>query len=107
MAAKKESKTEPAEQAVTLDVADALDDMTFADFEDFEEVTGLAIGSLGSAKGVPAKAMRGMIWLQLRRDDPDVTYDSLKNMKISAINTVGEDEEEVQDEVDPELGSDD
>jgi len=87
-----------------------MDDLTFGELEQFEEVTGLVMSdaiktefvrdSKGNRvpdpddpKGRPltetkmgVKAMMGMVYLSLRREDPDVTWQTVREMKLSDID---------------------
>lgn len=101
-----------------------MDDLTFGELEVFEDVTGLVMSDaiktefVRDAKGnkIPdpddpkgrplqetkmgVKAMMGMVFLSLRRDNPEVTWDQVRQMKLSDIdfevveNDEGKDENE-------------
>lgn len=94
-------------QKITLN----MDDLTFGEMEDFEEVTGLvmsdavrseivrdpktgrAVPDPDDPKGRPlkeskmsARAMIGLVFVALRRDNPDITFDEVKRMKMSDVD---------------------
>ena len=87
-----------------------MDDMTFGELELFEDVTGLVMSEAvktvivtdpktGRAlpdpedpKGRPlketrmsVKAMMGMVFVSLHRENPDLTFEDVKRMKISDV----------------------
>jgi len=97
-----------------------MDDLTFGELEEFENVTGLVMSEAiktefvrdhqgnklpdpDDPKGRPltetkmsVKAMMGMVYLSMRRDNPDVTFGTVRQMKLSDIDfelTEGTDEE--------------
>lgn len=87
-----------------------MDDLTFGELELFEDVTGLVMSdaiktefvrdSKGNKvpdpddpKGRPlqetkmsAKAMMGMVYLSLHRDDPEVTWETVRTLKLSDVD---------------------
>jgi hypothetical protein len=91
---------------VTLD----MDDLTFGEMEDFEKVTGLVMSDAvktvnvldadgrpvpdpDDPKGRPlkeskmsAKAMMGMVYLGLRKENPDITFDDVRKLKLSEVD---------------------
>lgn len=101
-----------------------MDDLTFGELEVFEDVTGLVMSDaiktefVRDAKGnkIPdpddpkgrplqetkmgVKAMMGMVFLSLRRDNPEITWEQVRQMKLSDIdfevveNDEGKDESE-------------
>jgi hypothetical protein len=104
-----------------------MDDLTFGELELFEEVTGLVMSdaikteyvrdSKGNRvadpddpKGRPltetkmgVKAMMGMVYLSLRRDEPDITWEAVRSMKLSEIDfdlVENEEGKEEQKEID-------
>jgi hypothetical protein len=92
-----------------LKVSLDMDDMTFGELELFETVTGLTMSDAvrqdivrdkdgrpvadpDDPKGRPlremkmsAKAMMGMIWLALRRQDPGKSFEDVRNLKMNDI----------------------
>jgi hypothetical protein len=105
-----------------------MDDLTFGELEQFEEVTGLVMSDAvkteyvrdkdgrmvadpDDPKGRPltetkmgVKAMMGMVFLSLRRDNPDITWEQVRQMKLSDIDfeVVENDDDEGKDENPPE-----
>lgn len=104
-----------------------MDDLTFGELEVFEDITGMVMSdaiktefvrdSKGNKipdpddpKGRPlqetkmgVKAMMGMVFLSLRRDNPEITWESVRQMKLADIdfevveNDEGKDEESESD----------
>lgn len=87
-----------------------MDDLTFGELEQFEEVTGLVMSDAiktefvrdkngnkvadpDDPKGRPltetkmsVRAMMGMVYLSMRRDNPDVTWAQITAMKLSDVD---------------------
>lgn len=87
-----------------------MDDLTFGELELFEEVTGLVMSDaikqeiVRDPKGRPvadpddpkgrplkevkmsAKAMMGMVYLGLRKANPDMTFEDVRNLKLSDVD---------------------
>lgn len=87
-----------------------MDDLTFGELETFEDVTGMVMSDAvktefvrdgngrkvadpDDPKGRPltetkmgVKAMMGLVFLSLRRDDPEVTWEQVRGMKLSDID---------------------
>jgi len=110
----------PTKHKVTMN----MDDMTFGELEDFETVTGLVMSEAVKTvvvtdpktgrvipdpedpKGRPlketrmsVKAMMGMVFISMRRDNPEITFDDVKKIKISDVDleVVEEDPGKAQD----------
>lgn len=93
-----------------LKVALNMDDLTFGELEVFEDVTGLVMSDavktdfVRDSKGnkVPdpddprgrplmetkmgVKAMMGLVFLSLRRDNPAITFEEVRNLKLSDVD---------------------
>lgn len=102
-----------------------MDDMTFGELELFEEVTGLVMSdavrqeivrdSTGrpvpdpdDPKGRPlkevkmsAKAMMGMVFIALHKQNPDLTFNDVRAMKLSDIDFEMEEPVSTDPHVDP------
>jgi hypothetical protein len=96
--------------AEKLKVTLNMDDLTFGEMEDFEIATGLVMSDAvktvnvldangrpvpdpDDPKGRPlkeskmtAKAMMGMIFLGLRKDNPDLTFADVRKLKLSEVD---------------------
>src|ERR1700752_4678742 len=102
-----------------------MDDLTFGELEIFEEVTGLVMSDAikteyvrdkqgnrvpdpDDPKGRPltetkmgVKAMMGMVFLSMRRDEPTLTWADIQQMKLSDVDfelTENDDEEGKEEE---------
>jgi hypothetical protein len=101
-----------------------MDDLTFGELEVFEDVTGMVMSDaiktdfVRDAKGnkvadpddpkgrpltetkMGVRAMMGMVFLSMRRDNPELTWDEVRQMKLSDIDfeVVENDDEEGKDE---------
>jgi hypothetical protein len=86
-----------------------MDDLTFGELEQFEDVTGMVMSDAvrteyvrdksgnkvadpDDPKGRPlqetkmgVKAMMGLVYLALRRDNPELTWNEVREMKLSDI----------------------
>jgi hypothetical protein len=93
-----------------LKVSMDMDDMTFGELEEFENVTGLVMSDAVRSeivrdkdgrpvpdpdddKGRPlkqvkmgVKAMMGMVYLAMKRQNPTVTFDEIRTMKMTDID---------------------
>lgn len=91
-------------------IAINMDDLTFGEMELFEDVTGLVMSEAiktefvrdkngqkvadpDDPKGRPltetkmsVKAMMGMVYLSMRRDNPEMTFGQVREMKLSDID---------------------
>ncbi len=88
-----------------------MDDLTFGEMEQFEDVTGLIMSDAvrteivrdpktgmplpdpDDPKGRPlketkmgVKAMMGMVYIAMHRDDKTVTFDDVRNIKLSEVD---------------------
>ena len=100
-----------------------MDDLTFGELELFEDVTGLVMSDAiktefvrdnkgnkipdpDDPKGRPltetkmgVRAMMGMVFLSMRRDDADVTWEQVRTMKLSEVDfEMTENDEEGKEE---------
>lgn len=100
-----------------------MDDMTFGDMELFEDVTGLVMSDAikteivrdSDGRAVPdpddprgrplketkmsAKAMMGMVFISMHRDNSDLTFNDIRKLKMSDIDfDLVEDVEEGKEE---------
>lgn len=100
-----------------------MDELTFGEMEEFEEVTGLimseaikteivrdpktgrAVPDPDDLKGRPLKetkmgikAMMGMVYLSMKRDNPEVTWSDIKKLKLSDVDLELEENEEGKDQ---------
>lgn len=88
-----------------------MDDLTFGELEEFENITGLILSEAmkseivrdpktGQAvpdpedpKGRPlretrmsVKTMMGLVYIVLKRDNPDITFDEVKKIRVNDID---------------------
>jgi hypothetical protein len=87
-----------------------MDELTFGELELFEDVTGLVMSEaiktvfVRDAKGnkvadpddpkgrpltetqMSVKAMMGMVYLSMRRDNPEITFGEIRSLKLSDID---------------------
>jgi hypothetical protein len=114
--------------AMTVKVSMNMDDLTFGEMELFEEVTGLIMSDAikteivrdpktgmplpdpDDPKGRPlketkmgVKAMMGMVYIAMRRDNPDVTFEDVRTLKLSEVDMdLREDADEQEGKAQPE-----
>lgn len=111
---------------ITLD----MDDLTFGDMELFEDVTGLVMSDAvrtevvidpktkmpvpdpEDPKGRPlketkmsARAMMGLVFLSLRKENPEITFEEVKNIKMSDVDFGVVEGDEGKDESEPDTTS--
>jgi hypothetical protein len=102
-----------------------MDDLTFGELEEFERVTGMVMSDAvrtdivrdNTGRPVPdpddpqgrplketkmsAKAMMGMVYLALRKEDSEMTFDKVRALRLSDVDLdvrESEDEEEGKEE---------
>lgn len=100
-----------------------MDDLTFGEMEMFETVTGLIMSEAiktdivrdkegkpvpdpDDPKGRPlketrmgVKAMMGMVYISMHRDNPDVTFEDVRQIKLSEVELdLSEDVDQGKDE---------
>ena len=115
-----EENAENTKLKVSLD----MDDLTFGELELFEDVTGMVLSDAykteivrdkdgrpvpdpDDEKGRPlkevktsARAMMGMVFLALRRQKPDLTFNDVRALRMSDVD-FGVQEGDEPDELDP------
>lgn len=106
--------------AEKIDINFNEDDLTLGDMEDFENIAGQSlldalapkaiIGPDGrpvrdedgrplSEVQVTAKALIGLVYITLRRDDPTFTVAQARNIKVGSLNLGGEDDPALDESV--------
>jgi hypothetical protein len=101
-----------------------MDGLTFGELEEFEDVTGLIMSDAvktvevrdkdgrrvadpDDPKGRPltetkmgVKAMMGLVYIALKRDNPEITWEQVRSMKLSDVDfELMADDEEGKEEV--------
>lgn len=67
---------------ISLDV----ESMTLREVEDFEVASGLTIGDIGPGKKTPARALRAIVWIVQRRQDPAFTFEDAGEVRITDLD---------------------
>lgn len=62
-----------------------INDLTLGEIEEFEELTGTTVGSIKEGS-FTAKQMRAAVWLALRKDNPEMTFDDTKDLTLRELN---------------------
>jgi hypothetical protein len=76
----------------TIDVG-ALAGITVRDLGDLEEQIGKPIGALfeklteGDLSGLDSRTLAGLLWLRMRKDDPELTYDDVLDVDLGTLTT--------------------
>lgn len=70
---------------VNLDIGS----LTLREIEDFETKTQMGISDLGAGKAMPAKALRALVWILTRRNDPSYSYEDAGDVKITELDFEG------------------
>lgn len=82
------------------------DKLTLGDLEDFEEVSGQSLDRIleavdgagaSAVSGLPIKSLLALLWISGRTEDPNLTYQDVRNTPLSdlelvEIDVTGEDE---------------
>ena len=67
------------------------DALTIGDLEDFEDVVGKPFAEIFRGTGpngeveMPAKALKALVWIVRRKEDPSFTLEAARNVRIGAI----------------------
>ena len=59
-----------------------IESLTLREVEDFEEACGLRIGAIEDWRALPAKALRALVWIAGRRDDPAFTFEGAGDVRV-------------------------
>lgn len=70
-----------------------LNDLTIGDLEDFEDIVGVSFEDAQAGSFRSVKAIKALVFLTMRRDNPAFTIEDARAFKITALN--------LGDEVDP------
>jgi hypothetical protein len=71
-----------ADQTITFDP----NAYTIGEMEEFEDLTGHSIAKLYTTGEMPLRALRALLYINRRRTDPAVTFDGLKDVKLSELS---------------------
>lgn len=63
-----------------------LESLTLREIEDFETASNIAIGEIGNGKAMPARALRALVWIIQRREDPAFTYEDAGDVKVTELD---------------------
>lgn len=92
--------------AETVNIELNVDEMTIDDLETFEEITETTL-SAATRGELSAKALKAIIYIEQRRENPDYTLADAGKVKVGSLHlTSDEDEEEVEDDPSPDGGDD-
>lgn len=64
------------------------DKLTIGDLEDFEEVVGESFQQAfaNGPSGVSTKALKAIVWIVSRQDNPDFTLDDARNVRVAEFS---------------------
>lgn len=65
-----------------------LAELTVGDLEDAEDVVGHSILGELTRNAPTAKTVRALLWVVKRRDDPDLTPEAVRDMKILDVDII-------------------
>lgn len=60
-----------------------IDDLTLGDLEEVEKIAGVSVGELFADGKLPAKALKAIVWVMRRREDPTFSLEDAANVKVS------------------------
>lgn len=78
--------TDP-EGELNIDVTD----FTLGEVELIEDISGQTVSAIAGGSGISAKAMTAMVYVHLKRTDPEVTLDDVRAMRLSTVEFGGPD----------------
>jgi len=92
MAATKKSTSKkpaaPPEDDGTLEID--LNALTNGDILDIEEKSGMQWSEIGELDDPPFRVVLALVWVQLRRDDPSMTWEKVRDMPVTDILVDGD-----------------
>lgn len=66
-----------------------LDEMTLGDIEDVEDIIGSAFGDVVKPGQNPrVRVTRALLWVALRREHPEISFDDLRNLTPTVLGNV-------------------
>ena len=89
---------------LNIDIENFIEDMELGEIELIEEATGLNISGIlkqFETSDYSAKILIAIVWLALRRDDPEATMDTARRIKLIQIADVPDDEDIGEDVAGP------
>lgn len=88
-----------------LDVEAFIEEVNLGELEDLEEVLGVNSGQIlkqFETGDLSARTLRGVVWLAVRRENPEVTFDDARRVKLFALADSGEDDDDEGDAAVPQ-----
>lgn len=65
-----------------------LHELELGDIEDFEELSGVPLASITRESGLPIKAVRALIYVLKRHDDPEYTFEDARHIKFHEMGDI-------------------
>lgn len=62
-----------------------LNDLTVGDLEQIEDIAGVTAGQMFSGGGFSAKAIKAIVYVVHKKDDPSFTLDDAANVKFTDV----------------------
>lgn len=62
-----------------------VDSLTIGDLEDFEEAAGVSFMQAAESGSMSAKAMKALVWITQRKQDPSFSLDDARNVEVSKV----------------------
>ena len=59
--------------------------LTLGDFEDIEDEADVAFSDIAKKNGIRMKALRAMMWVHLRKDQPGLPFEACRDIRIAQI----------------------
>jgi len=85
--AKRPRTSKPAAEPVELRVD--IDSFSIGEIEDVEEACGLSFATIinrfTDPEGMRGQAVKALVWVLRRREDPSVTLEDVRSMRLSAV----------------------
>jgi hypothetical protein len=69
-------------RAVIVLESGLVDSMTVGEIEEIEELSGQPIGAIGQDNVPKGKVLRAIAFIVARRDDPDITWEDSRNLRV-------------------------
>ena len=65
--------------------------LTLGEMEDIEEASGVVFGELITmfeSQKLSTRGLRAVMWILLRREDPDLTFEATRDLTVADINAI-------------------
>ena len=77
--------TEQEQEQISIDP----ENLTLREVDELETLLGVGIDAAFTTGSPKAKAIAALVWITRRREEPELTFDEVFDMNLSAVNLAG------------------